>query len=60
MGNLASLDRIDSKKGYVEGNVHWVHKDVNMMKRNFTEEYFINLCETVYKNFISKKQILNT
>jgi hypothetical protein len=28
----ASLDRIDSKKGYVPGNLQWVHKVVNMMK----------------------------
>ena len=49
-GNIASLDRIDSAKGYVEGNVQWVHKDINMMKRNFSETYFVELCETVYKN----------
>jgi len=28
----ASLDRIDSKKGYVEGNVRWIHKVVNQMR----------------------------
>lgn len=49
-GNIASLDRIDSSKGYVQGNVQWVHKDINMMKRNFTETYFVELCESVYKN----------
>lgn len=40
----ASLDRIDSAKGYVRGNVHWVHKDVNMMKRTLTHERFLELC----------------
>lgn len=49
-GNTASFDRIDSNKGYVDSNVHWVHKDVNMMKRNFTETYFISLCEKVITN----------
>lgn len=49
-GNTASLDRIDNSKGYIKGNVHWVHKDINMMKRNFTEEYFLQLCENVVKN----------
>lgn len=28
----ASLDRIDSAKGYVSGNVQWVHKKVNILK----------------------------
>lgn len=46
----ASLDRIDSGKGYIEGNVQWVHKDINMMKRTYTNEYFIKMCKTVAKN----------
>lgn len=49
-GNTASLDRIDSSKGYITGNVHWVHKDVNMMKRNFSEKYFLEICENIIKN----------
>lgn len=53
--NIASLDRIDSSKGYIEGNVQWVHKDINMMKRNFTEQYFLELCENVYKNLANRK-----
>jgi len=43
----ASLDRKDSSKGYIEGNVQWVHKDINMMKRHYTEEYFLRLCSLV-------------
>lgn len=39
-----SLDRIDSNKGYVEGNVQWVHKDVNMMKQSYSNERFIGIC----------------
>ena len=31
----ASLDRIDSSKGYIVGNVQWVHKDINLMKNKF-------------------------
>jgi len=46
----ASLDRIDSNKGYVEGNVQWVHKDVNVMKNMFNQKYFINICRAVAKN----------
>ena len=43
----ASLDRIDSSKGYIEGNVQWVHKDINMMKRIYTQEHFIKMCNLV-------------
>lgn len=43
----ASLDRIDSSKGYSYQNCQWLHKDINMMKRHYTEEYFIDLCRKV-------------
>lgn len=43
-GRTASLDRIDSTKGYNIDNVQWVHKDINMMKRGFSQEYFIKMC----------------
>lgn len=47
----ASLDRIDSSKGYIRGNVQWVHKDVNRMKWDLTQKRFIEICELVYKNY---------
>ncbi len=40
----ASLDRIDSSKGYIEGNVQWVHKHINMMKNRYKCDYFIDMC----------------
>lgn len=43
----ASLDRIDSKKGYIQDNVQWVHKNINWMKRAFSQEEFINYCRLV-------------
>jgi len=43
----ASLDRIDSTKGYIEGNVQWVHKDINKIKLNFNQQYFISLCKSI-------------
>lgn len=43
----ASLDRIDSLKGYTEDNVQWVHKNVNKMKMNFSQERFIEICKLV-------------
>lgn len=45
----ASLDRINSNIGYTEGNVQWVHKDVNKMKNVFNQEYFINMCNKISK-----------
>ncbi len=49
-GGTASLDRIDSSKGYVVGNVQWVHKDINMMKQEFSQSHFIDLCRIIAKN----------
>jgi hypothetical protein len=46
---VASLDRIDSSLGYIEGNVQWVHKHINSMKNTHTTEYFIQLCNEVVK-----------
>ena len=43
-GGTASLDRIDNDKGYTKSNIHWVHKDVNCMKMDFTMERFRELC----------------
>jgi hypothetical protein len=48
-GFTASLDRIDSEKGYVEGNVQWVHEDINYIKRDLPEGRFIELCKAVSK-----------
>lgn len=49
--STASLDRIDSSKGYEYGNLQWVHKDINRMKTDFDNEYFIYLCKNVAKKF---------
>jgi hypothetical protein len=43
----ASLDRIDNTKGYVKGNLQWLHKDINNMKHIFTQDYFLELCKNV-------------
>lgn len=45
----ASLDRIDSNKGYIEGNVQWVHKHVNYSKWELNQDYFIELCKLIVK-----------
>lgn len=43
----ASIDRIDPSFGYIEGNVQWVHKIVNIMKNTLSQEQFIHLCTKV-------------
>lgn len=45
----ASLDRIDSSKGYVEGNVQWIHKDINKMKNEYDQQYYISVCKRVFE-----------
>jgi hypothetical protein len=45
----ASLDRIDSNKGYTRGNVQWVHKDINHLKSDFSLADFKKLCRLVSK-----------
>ena len=43
----ASLDRIDSSKDYTEGNVQWIHKDLNLMKNTFSTPVFVEWCRKV-------------
>jgi hypothetical protein len=47
----ASLDRIDSSKGYEIGNIQWVHKDINLMKGNLPEDTFISWCKLIAQNY---------
>lgn len=50
--HTASLDRIDSNKGYIKGNVQWVHKDINSLKSNLPQKKFIELC-----SFVTNKMV---
>lgn len=43
----ASLDRIDSSRSYTINNVQWVHKNVNRIKQNLTQERFLELCKLI-------------
>jgi hypothetical protein len=45
-----SLDRKDSKQGYVKGNLQLVSASVNRMKQEFSEEFFLSLCEKITNN----------
>lgn len=48
--NTASLDRIDSDKGYELGNVQWVHTIVNRLKWDMPQDKFIKWCKLVADN----------
>ena len=50
----ASIDRIDSSKGYEEGNIQWVGKAINMMKMSLTQDEFVGLCKTIVDHNDSK------
>ena len=45
----ASLDRIDPTKGYVRGNLQWVHKEINHMKSDTAQSRFLELCQAVVR-----------
>ena len=52
----ASLDRLDSSRGYVKGNIQLVHKVINIMKWDFEEDEFVEMCNLVSKNFNKNKR----
>ena len=43
----ASIDRIDSSKGYIKENIQWVHKDVNLMKMDLSHDRFLEICKII-------------
>lgn len=46
----ASLDRIDSSKGYLKGNVRYISVSANWLKNNLNDEHikeFIQICKMV-------------
>jgi hypothetical protein len=46
-GHTASLDRIDSSLGYIEGNLQWVHRNVNRAKNVSSQDDFVRMCQAV-------------
>lgn len=45
-----SIDRIDSTKSYIEGNIQMVIVDINFMKTDLPQDYFIQLCKLIAEN----------
>jgi hypothetical protein len=48
--NTASLDRIDTYKGYVKGNVQWISMEANRMKNSLTKEKLLLLIKHFKKH----------
>jgi hypothetical protein len=46
-----SLDRIDSKKGYIKGNVEVISKLANVVKSNLTSHELITFAKGVLRRF---------
>jgi hypothetical protein len=44
---LASLDRIDSSKGYIEGNIEFVCLAINYAKNGFSKEETQNFIKMI-------------
>lgn len=53
----ASLDRIDSSKGYIIGNIQWVYRDINFIKWILTEEELFKWSLLIVQ-YVSKQHIL--
>lgn len=48
----ASLDRIDSLKGYIKGNIQFVSVAANFAKSDFSEKEFLEFCEAVARKHL--------
>lgn len=53
----ASIDRIDSNKGYLIDNIQIVHKHVNFMKYTLSSEELINYCNLISNNCLKLPNI---
>lgn len=50
----ASLDRIDSNRGYTLDNVQWVHKVVNFMKHSLDQDELLLWCQRIVENQLTE------
>lgn len=47
--NKASLDRIDSSKGYIKGNIQFISITCNQAKNNMSHEEMLTFCNIISK-----------
>lgn len=45
----ASLDRIDSSKGYELDNIQWIERNINFMKQSMNNEEFLYYIKKIYQ-----------
>jgi hypothetical protein len=57
--HTASLDRIDNSIGYVRGNVQWVHKKINQMRRQYSIVEYVHWCSLVSSHANSEPSSAN-
>jgi len=57
MNQNASLDRIDSTKGYTVDNIQWVDKDMNRLKNSYSQEKFLQMVKEIYEFKILGKEV---
>lgn len=46
---IASLDRIDSSKGYIKGNIQIISRTLNYAKNSYDEKVLLNLIDLIEK-----------
>lgn len=53
--NIASLDRIDPRKGYTADNIQWVCKTINTMKWTLTHTEFMQTLNLVKETLLANR-----
>jgi hypothetical protein len=57
--NTASLDRIDSKKGYIKGNIQFISISANHTKNNMTHQEMLDFCKIIHDYWEDRKCSIN-
>lgn len=57
--DVASIDRIEPSKGYIQGNVVWCTWSCNAAKNNLSVSEFITLCSQVVCHWESQRRIFS-
>jgi len=54
----ASVDRIESSKGYSKNNIRWVSRSINWMKNEMSDEMTWKLCRLISENMKKKEELI--